>query len=164
MEKKLRKDEASFEERAEVRQEESVPILDELKTYLKTHPHDPRMFMACCGELCAESLGPVDRFIKNGAVQIDNNLVENRIGLVVLDRKDYLFAGSHDVARDAAILYSLMSTCKLHGVNYVEWLKDVLERIPKTPKELLPTPCPATGRPNGRQNLRKRHSFPASGH
>ncbi len=49
-------------------------------------------------------------FIENGAVQIDNNLVENRIGLVVLGRKDYLFAGSHDAARDAAILYSLMST------------------------------------------------------
>ncbi len=142
VEKKLRKDEVSFETRVEVRQEESVPILDELKIYLETHPTIPECPWHVAVNYALNRWDRLIRFTKNGAVEIDNNLVENRIRPVALGRKNYLFAGSHDAARDAAILYSLMSTCKLHGVNYVEWLKDVLERIPKTPKELLPTLLP----------------------
>ncbi len=57
-------------------------------------------------------------------------------------RKNYLFAGSHDAAQRAAVVYSLLGTCKLHGVNPQEWLTDVFERIPTHPArrvaDLLP--------------------------
>ncbi len=46
-----------------------------------------------------------------------------------LGRKNYLFAGSHEAAQRAAMIYSLLSTCKLHGINPYEWLKDVLQRM-----------------------------------
>jgi hypothetical protein len=52
------------------------------------------------------------------------------------------FAGSHEAAQRSAMLYSLMGTCELHGVNPFDWLKNVLERMPAHPsnkiQELLP--------------------------
>jgi hypothetical protein len=69
--------------------------------------------------------------IKNsGRLQIDNNLVENAVRPIAIGRKNYLFAGSHDGARRAAMLYSFMGTCKKNNVNPFEWLKDILIRMP----------------------------------
>ena len=73
---------------------------------------------------------------------IDNNLIENYIRGVALGRKNFLFAGSEEGAGRAAIMYSLLGCCKMHGVHPYEWLKDVLTRLPMHPinriKELLP--------------------------
>jgi hypothetical protein len=65
----------------------------------------------------------------DGKLSIDNNAVERSIRPVAVGRKNYLFCGSHAAARRSAMLYSLMGTCKLHGLNPFEWLKDVLSRI-----------------------------------
>ncbi len=82
------------------------------------------------------------RYTKDGRLQIDNNLVENAIRPVAIGRKNYLFAGSHDGARRAAMLYSFTGTCKMSNVNPFEWLRDILSRMPNYPvnklEELLP--------------------------
>jgi len=70
-------------------------------------------------------------------LQIDNNLVENSIRPVALGRKNYLFAGSHERAQDAAMLYSLFATCRLHGVNPEKWLTHLFEKINVTAKNDL---------------------------
>jgi hypothetical protein len=81
-------------------------------------------------------------YATNGKLNIDNNPVENQIRPVAIGRKNYLFAGSHKAAKRSAMLYSLMSTCKLHGINPFIWLRDVLQRIATHPinkiEELLP--------------------------
>ena len=82
------------------------------------------------------------RFLDHGEVEIDNNLIENRVRPIALRRKNYLFAGSHAAAQRTAILYSLLNTCALHGVNPMEWLVDVLRRIPTTATEDLSTLLP----------------------
>jgi hypothetical protein len=68
--------------------------------------------------------------------------VENAIRPVAIGRKNYLFAGSHEAAQRSAMLYSLLGTCKLHGLNPFEWLKDTLQKINDYPinriHELLP--------------------------
>ncbi len=64
---------------------------------------------------------------------IDNNPVENSIRPVAIGRKNYLFAGSHEAAKRSAMLYPLMGTCKLHGINPFIWLRDVLQRIATIP-------------------------------
>ena len=48
---------------------------------------------------------------------------------IAIGRKNYLFAGSHAGAQRAAVLYSLLGTCKLNKANPWEWLRDVLVRI-----------------------------------
>ena len=82
------------------------------------------------------------RYVEDGRIEIDNNLVENAIRPIALGRKNYLFAGSHEAAERAAVIYSLVATCKKHEVNPQVWLADVLSRIAMHPMkrvhELLP--------------------------
>ena len=76
--------------------------------------------------------------------KLDNNLVENAIRPLALGRKNYLFCGNHDAAVRAAIVYSLVDSCKALDVNPREWMEDVLLRIPgneinrEALRELLP--------------------------
>jgi hypothetical protein len=52
----------------------------------------------------------------HGHLQIDNNAIENAIRPIALGRKNYLFAGTHQTAQNAAMIYSLFATCKKHEV------------------------------------------------
>ena len=61
--------------------------------------------------------------------RIDNNLVENAIRPLAIGRKNYLFAGSQQAAEMTAAMYSFMAMCKKNGINEVEWMTDVFERI-----------------------------------
>ena len=56
--------------------------------------------------------------------------MENAIRPNAIGRKNFLFAGSHEGARRAAMFYTFFGTCKMHGVNPWQWLKRVLEVIP----------------------------------
>src|SRR5215211_3405700 len=69
-------------------------------------------------------------YTSDGKLNIDNNPVENSIRPVAIGRKNYLFAGSHEAAQRSAMLYSLLGTCKLNGINPIVWLTDVLKRLP----------------------------------
>ncbi len=117
-----------------LRQQEALPILHTWKTWLdnqqqKTTPKSP------IGKAVNYTLGLWSRFIRyveNGDWEIDNNLIENLIRPLALGRKNYLFAGSHNGAKRAAMMYSFFATCKLNEVNPHSWLKDVLEKIPDT--------------------------------
>ena len=84
----------------------------------------------------------VEKGNRNSHVRIENNLIENAIRPVALGRKNYLFVGSHEGAKRAAIIYSLVTTAKLNNVEPFAYLKDVLTRISDHPHhklaELLP--------------------------
>jgi len=69
------------------------------------------------------------RYTEDGRWEIDNNAVENSIRPVALGRKNYMFAGSHEGAMRAAMIYSFLGTCKFNDVEPFSWLKDVLSRI-----------------------------------
>ena len=135
IERALREKKASASHRVRVRQEESVPILKALKAWLEANQGFPR---SPWGQAVAYSLNRWDRlcrYTEDGRIEIDNNLVENSIRPIALGRKNYLFAGSHAAAQRAAVIYSLLGTCKQHGVNPQEWLTDVLTRIPTHPMQ-----------------------------
>lgn len=76
-------------------------------------------------------------YVDHPQMQIDNNLIENSIRPLAIGRKNYLFAGSHDAAANAAMIYSFMGTCKLHQVEPFAWLKQVLSVINDTIKSDL---------------------------
>jgi transposase len=142
VERVLREQEASPEERRRLRQEQAVPVLCRLKAYLEENPGLPK---SPWGRAVSYSLGrwkKLCRYTEDGRIEIDNNLVENAIRPIALGRKNYLFAGSHAAAERAAVIYSLVATCKKHEVNPQLWLSDVLSRIPTHPMkrvhELLP--------------------------
>jgi transposase len=123
----------------EYRQEHSIPILKNLNQILndislKTLPSSP------LGKAIAYTLKRWTKltvYAENGILQIDNNLVENSIRPVALGRKNFMFAGSHDRAQDAAMVYSFFATCRLHNINPEEWLINFLNKVNSTPKHLL---------------------------
>jgi len=70
--------------------------------------------------------------LQNGQLEIDNNLIENKIRPLALGRKNYLFAGSHEAAERIAMMYSFFASCKANDINPFEWLKNTLSKIPET--------------------------------
>lgn len=121
------------------RHQYAVPILENMHDNLqisltKTLPKSP------LGKAIAYTLKRWQKlcvYTTNGILQIDNNLVENSIRPVALGRKNYLFAGSHERAQDAAMLYSLFATCRLHNINPEMWLNQLFENINSTSKKNL---------------------------
>lgn len=117
----------------EIRQQQALPILHDWKLWLDeqqqlTTPKSP------IGKAVNYTLGlwsRLLRYIENGDYQIDNNRIENAIRPLALGRKNYLFAGSHNAAQRAAMMYSFFATCKTNQVNPYEWLKGVLHKIPE---------------------------------
>ncbi len=79
----------------------------------------------------------LQRFVDDGRLAIDNNRAENPLRVVAVGRKNWLFAGSLEGAHRAALLYSLVQSCKLVDVPPFEYLKDVLLRIATHPHRLL---------------------------
>jgi hypothetical protein len=78
----------------------------------------------------------------NGLLNIDNNPIESSIRPIALGRKNYMFSGSHDGAQRSPMLYSFMGSYKLHGINPMIWMVDVLKKINNHPaaeiQDLLP--------------------------
>jgi hypothetical protein len=68
-------------------------------------------------------------YCNDGMLSIFNMFIEQFIRLTKIGLKNYLFAGSHEHGKRAAIIYSFLQTCKLHGINPTECLHDVLLRI-----------------------------------
>ena len=84
----------------------------------------------------------LENYLLDGRLEIDNNWIENKIRPLAIGRKNYLFAGSHDAAHRAGMIYSFFAMCRVAGINPQEWLTDVLARIQDHPinaiHELLP--------------------------
>lgn len=68
----------------------------------------------------------LSRFLNDGRIEIDSNIVERSIRPLALNRKNALFAGSDDGAANWAVIASLIETCKLNGINPQAWLADTL--------------------------------------
>ena len=112
-------------------QDEAIPILKTLKEwmsaeYIKVLPKSP---IGIAIGYCLPRWEKLSIYTTNAMLQIDNNAVENAIRPVAIGRKNYLFAGSHEAAQRAAMVYSLFATCRLYQINPYYWLKDVLERM-----------------------------------
>jgi transposase len=134
----------SYDQIKHVRQQEAVRVLTALGQWMKEQ-YIQVLPKSAIGKALAYSIERWDklsRYTEDGMLNIDNNPVENSIRPIAIGRKNYLFAGSHEAAKRSAMLYSLIGTCKMHGVEPFAWLKNVLEIIPTHPinkiKELLP--------------------------
>ena len=119
------------DERRAVRQEKSRPITDELKLWLRA-----KLALISQKTKLAESIRyalsrweGLTRFIDDGRIEIDSNVVERSIRPIALNRKNALFAGSDGGGEHWAVIASLIETCKLIGVEPYAYLADVITRI-----------------------------------
>lgn len=132
------------ETRLAVRKEKSMPLMhslyDWIQAQLKTLSVHAEMAKAFGYML--KQWDALNVFCNDGRVEIDNNICENALRCVALGRRNYLFFGSDRGGEAAAIIYSLLGTCKLNSVEPEGWLRDVLGKISDWPSnrvhELLP--------------------------
>ena len=80
---------------------------------------------------CLNNWPELTWFLKDGRIEISNNLVENRVRPFAIGRKNWLFCGSEEAARAMAIILTVHGTCKLLGVNFFEYTRHLLEEMPK---------------------------------
>ncbi|MCB1872579.1 MAG: IS66 family transposase [Gammaproteobacteria bacterium] len=130
--------------RRSVREARAGPLLAELKIWLQK-----QLSMVSAKSSLAQAIGytlvrwtALTRYLSNGQIEIDNNAAERSLRTVALGRKNYLFAGSDAGGERAALIYTLIGTARLNGINPQDYLAYVIERIADHPinrvNELLP--------------------------
>lgn len=121
------------EERLRIRQEKEVPIIDELIQKIKARLTNGNLlpkskFREALGYFCG--LIPYLKSYTNHAfARLDNNVAERAVRPLAIGRKNWLFFGSEDGGEAAAILLSLVQTCRGLKINPREYLEDVFRRL-----------------------------------
>ena len=122
-----------------LRQEKSVPRLQQFKTWLESQQAQhggPVLPKSPMGQAITYALNQWDAlcvYATDGDLAIDNNASENALRRVALGRKNWLFCGSDNGGATAAVFFSLIATCQKHKVDPLTYLRDVLTRLPATP-------------------------------
>ena len=119
------------DERLALRLERSQHYLDKLKRWLvrTLAKEPPAAQLAKASKYFINHWEALTRFISDGRLGLDNNIVESQIRDLALGRKNYLFAGSHKAAERTAALYGILRTCALHGVKPLPYLTDILDKL-----------------------------------
>ena len=122
----------NYDQRKELRQKESSPLLKELETWLETNKKQvfPKSAIYKAINYTQKLWPRLVRYVEDGKYEIDNNLIENKIRPIAIGRKNYLFAGNHQAAERNAMLYTFFANCKINEVNPQEWFEDVLKKLP----------------------------------
>jgi transposase len=121
----------SAEERHTIRQAETKPLVEDLRAWLET-----RLIAVSEKSTIAEAIrygfnhwDGLVRFLEDGRIEMDTNIVERTIRPIALNRKNSLFAGHDAGAVNWACLASLIETAKLHGLDPQAYLADILGKI-----------------------------------
>lgn len=139
IERKCIDDDLDFDQITEIRQKYSVPILKAFYKWLTGHQHKvkPSTPLGKAIQYTLKIWDGLMLFTTDGMLLIDNNCAERQIRPVALGRKNFLFAGSHDAAPNAAIMYTFFNTCQMQGIDADAWLTYVLNNIDTYPKDKL---------------------------
>jgi transposase len=132
-------DECSPDRRLALRQGEIAPLVHDLIDWMgreraKLSRHND---LAKSMDYILKRVDAFTRFLDDGRICMSNNAAERALRGVALGRKSWLFAGSDRGGERAALMYSLIQTAKLNGVDPQAWLADVLARIADTPQTRL---------------------------
>lgn len=153
VEREARDRKLNADERRQLRQTKSLPILEDIKSYLlqerpQVLPKSP------IGEAIDYTLSNWEalvRYTEDGDLEIDNNGAERSLRPIVVGRNNWLFYGSDNGGRTGAVLSTLIATCKRLHIEPFTYLRDLFSRIGSHPQsqiaELLPDrwqPAPLT--------------------
>ena len=119
--------------RLKMRQERTLPKLREFADWLEVQAPLvlPKSPIAQAVNYARKHWQALLRFTEHGFLNIDNNASERAMRPAAMGRRNWLFVGSDEGGRTAAVLYSLTQTCRRHGIDPFAYLQDVLTRLPK---------------------------------
>jgi transposase/uncharacterized coiled-coil protein SlyX len=114
-----------------VRHGHQKKIVTELKQIIEKESgkHLPKTNLGKAFTYAANQWQAFVRYLDDGRMEIDNNLIENAIRPAKLGLKNYLFIGSAEAGRTSAMMYTLIANCKLHKIDPERYLAEVFRRL-----------------------------------
>ena len=121
----------SADERRNARQRRSKPLVDALRLWLEAQlaAVSGKSTIAAAIRYALSRWDGLARFLDDGRIDIDSNVVERSIRPIALGRKNHLFAGSDGGGEHWAVIASLIETCKMNSIDPQTYLRDVLAKI-----------------------------------
>jgi transposase len=145
IERHAREEGLSVEQRKAVRTEKAMPILEALRPRLDA-VREQSLPQSPLGKAARYTLNEWDaltRYLEDGRLEIDNNLTENAIRPSAVGKKNWLFIGHPEAGWRAAVIYTLIASCRRHGIETWDYLRDVLQRLPAIKQSEIPTLLPS---------------------
>jgi hypothetical protein len=132
VEKELREKKAGPQLRAAMRSWQSRPILVRLRRAMELVRGRtlPQGLLGQAIDYALKRWEALTRFVDDGSLEIDNNLIENAIRPSALGKKNWLFIGHPTAGERSAVIYTLLGSCRRHGLNPFDYLKDLFTRLP----------------------------------
>jgi transposase len=132
VEKELRQKKAGPQLRAAMRVWQSRPVLQRLRRAMELVRRRtlPQGLLGQAIDYPLKRWEALNRFVDDGALEIDTNLLENSIRPSALGKKNWLFVGHPEAGERSAVIYTLLGSCRRHGINPFEYLKDLFTRLP----------------------------------
>lgn len=142
----LREHDAGPRLRQAIRASQSRPIVDRFQRALLRLKGTGRYLpQSLLGQAIDYALGQwptLQVFMKNGQIEIDNNLVENAIRPTALGKKNWLFIGDAGAGQRSAIIYTIIENCRRRGLDPFTYLRDILIRLPNMTNWQIPEVTP----------------------
>ena len=120
-------------------QEKAKPVIEKLFKYFEDQKENilPKSPFGKAVTYVINQRGALEQYLEDGDLHIDNNAAENILRSVALGRKNWMFFGSNAGGSTAAVLYSIVESAELHGLDPLAYLTDVLSRIRTTPRDKM---------------------------
>lgn len=137
------------DQRRRRREQDTRPLLEDFKYWLDLHHPKllPKSPLAQAMAYALKNWAALMRHLEDGRLSLDNNLAERTLRPIAVGRGNWLFAGSVRGGKAAAVLLSLVQSCKLLNINPYAYLKDVLTRYPSATANELDDLLPHRWRP-----------------
>lgn len=149
IERKAREEALTPVQRHDLRQRLAVPILAGMKERLDALqptllPQSP--LGKAVGYALAE-WAPLNRYLEDGRLEIDNNLTENALRPSCVGKRNYLFFGHPDAGWRSAVIYSVIVSCRRRDIDPWIYLRDLMCRLPAAKNHEIPDLVPARWKP-----------------
>ena len=126
------------ERRRTIRAERTVPLLADLRIWMETERRrlSSKTDLAKALQYALSRWDALGRFAADGRLAIDNDAAERALRGIAVTRKNFLFLGSDTGGERAAIIYTVLETARLNGIDPEAWLADVLEQLARGRSQL----------------------------
>ena len=134
----------SPDQRRVIRTARAKPLFDDMRRWLEQALTQltPKSETAAAIHYALALWDALARYLDDGRIELDNMIAERALRSVAIGRRNYLFAGSDSGGERAAILYGLIGTARMNGLDPEAYLRYVLARVGEHPikriEELLP--------------------------
>jgi transposase len=151
IERHAREEAMTAEQRKVLRAQLAAPILAAMKTRLEEIRPSvlPQSPLGKAVRYALNKWEPLNRYLEDGRLEIDNNLTENALRPSCVGKKNYLFIGHPEAGWRSAVIYSVIVSCRRRDIDPWVYLRDLMHRLPAAKNHEIPDLVPARWKPQG---------------